>query len=831
MVTNQGSISGSDFDSILTDDPGVSGTSDQTVALLPKPELTATMSNTVSGNTVLPIGWTWDVQVDNTGGDVAKFGDGDIIFTDDLPDTGLSYGSVSLTGPSGLTGTVNCGITSNTLECKASGDVQLAASGQFHITFDVTPNIAGAYTNPRTSGACAVDPGDKVVELDDTNNSCANEVTVNTPPTFTSPASAILPVNTAGIFTITTKAGYPVATTISLSGALPAGITFSDLGNGTATLAGIPTVTGDYPFVLTTLNGIIPDATQNFVLTINEAASFTSANETTFIVGDPGNFTITTTGFPLPAFSYTSVPDLPTGRISLVDNGDGTAKLSGTPDASDIGVYSISLTADNGIDTDATQTLILTISQPLLITSADHTSFEVGTTGSFMVTSAGYPYPTFTETGPLPDGLTFTSGIDGTATLSGKPGNGTGGVYPLIITAENGASPKYGQNFTLTVNEAPTFTSGNSTAIVTGTTGSFVITTDGYPAPVITNSSLPDLPAGISIVDNGNGTATLVWTAGFTDGGIYSINLTGNNGIGANATQTLTLTIGQPPLITNATSDTMEVGVNDTFTITTTGYPLPTLSMTGGLPIGVTFSDNGDGTATLSGMPTVGQGNVYPLTITARNGILPEDLQTFTLTLNEAPAFTSGIIVSFVTGNPGSFLITTRGYPITGITYSSNPALPASLTLANNGDGTATLSGTPLDGEGGIYKIDLVGKNTIGEDATQILTLTIGQTPKITSVGSVTFVEGKTGSFVITTTGSPNPAITYTGSLPTGITLIDNGDGTALLSGIPTTGTAENFPIKIQAANGIGSPDMQDFTLIVDISAGICPNNKPAGYG
>ena len=322
-------------------------------------------------------------------------------------------------------------------------------------------------------------------------------------------------------------------------------------------------------------------------------------------------------------------------------------------------------------------------------------------------------------------------------------------------------------------------------------------------------------------MDNGNGTATLGWTAGVADGGIYSINLTGNNGIGANATQTLTLTIGQPPLITNATSYSMEVGVSDSFTFTTMGYPLPTLSMTGGLPTGVTFSDNGDGTATLSGMPAQGQGNVYPLSITASNGILPDDAQSFTLSVNEAPAFTSGTTANFITGNPGSFPITTRGYPVTAITYSSIPALPASFTLVDNHDGTATLSGTPLDGEGGIYTIDLIGKNSIGLDATQTLKVTIGQTPKITSTGSVTFVEGKTGSFVITTTGSPYPAITYTDSLPTGISLIDQGDGTALLSGIPATGSASDFPITIHATNGIGNPDTQDFTLIVDISAGI----------
>ena len=49
--------------------------------------------------------------------------------------------------------------------------------------------------------------------------------------------------------------------------------------------------------------------------------------------------------------------------------------------------------------------------------------------------------------------------------------------------------------------------------------------------------------------------------------------------------------------------------------------PTATLSETGGLPGGVTFTDNGDGTATLAGTPATGSNGTYPLTITASNGV------------------------------------------------------------------------------------------------------------------------------------------------------------------------------------------------------------------
>ena len=57
--------------------------------------------------------------------------------------------------------------------------------------------------------------------------------------------------------------------------------------------------------------------------------------------------------------------------------------------------------------------------------------------------------------------------------------------------------------------------------------------------------------------------------------------------------------------------------------MTTTGFPTATLSETGALPTGVTFVDNGNGTATLAGTPAAGTGGTYPLTITAANGVAP----------------------------------------------------------------------------------------------------------------------------------------------------------------------------------------------------------------
>ncbi len=97
------------------------------------------------------------------------------------------------------------------------------------------------------------------------------------------------------------------------------------------------------------------------------------------------------------------------------------------------------------------------------------------------------------------------------------------------------------------------------------------------------------------------------------------------------------ITIGTPPSITSANATTFTVGSVGSFSVTTTGTPNASLSEVGALPSGVTFADNGDGTATLSGTPAAGTGGTYPITITAANGLSPNATQSFTLTVDQAP--------------------------------------------------------------------------------------------------------------------------------------------------------------------------------------------------
>jgi hypothetical protein len=75
---------------------------------------------------------------------------------------------------------------------------------------------------------------------------------------------------------------------------------------------------------------------------------------------------------------------------------------------------------------------------------------------------------------------------------------------------------------------------------------------------------------------------------------------------------------------TSRSSATVVAGSRFSFTVTTTGAPVPKIKKLGRLPMGVRFRNNHNGTATLVGTPTTTKtraaAGTYPLTFVARWG-------------------------------------------------------------------------------------------------------------------------------------------------------------------------------------------------------------------
>ena len=80
--------------------------------------------------------------------------------------------------------------------------------------------------------------------------------------------------------------------------------------------------------------------------------------------------------------------------------------------------------------------------------------------------------------------------------------------------------------------------------------------------------------------------------------------------LGTGATETLTENVGAGDHQLGAA--TSIVGSPFSFTVTTTGAPAAALTETGALPSGITFTDNGNGTATIAGTAAAGSRRQLP---------------------------------------------------------------------------------------------------------------------------------------------------------------------------------------------------------------------------
>ncbi|HXW33222.1 MAG TPA: putative Ig domain-containing protein [Acidimicrobiales bacterium] len=440
-----------------------------------------------------------------------------------------------------------------------------------------------------------------------------------------------------------------------------------------------------------------------------------------------------------------------------------------------------------------------TVGSAPAFTSGTSATGQTGSPMAFTVQTSGTPYAALSESGALPDGVTFSDNGNGTATLAGTPEAGTGGVYPLVLTANNGVGGPVNQDFTLTIGQTPAFTSGTAGSAEVESLFTVSVTTSGFPEPALSESGA--LPDGVTFSDNGNGTATLAGTPVAGTAGIYPLVLTANNGVGGPVNQDFTLTVSSQPSFIGADSTTFSVGQSGTFMVTTSGLSQPALSESGALPDGVTFTDNGNGTATLAGTPEAGTGGVYPLVLAAEGAGSEPIFEDFVLTVDETAAVTSQPEATFKVGDQSTFTVEASGTPDPALSESGT--LPPGVTFTDNGNGSATLAGTPQAGTGGAYNIVLTANNGIGSPAIQDFILTVDQSPAFTSSEDATFVKGQAGSFTVSASGYPSPTLIEAGTLPTGLSFEIEGEGAAIIMGTPRkSGT---FDIRFSATSTVGT--------------------------
>ena len=330
---------------------------------------------------------------------------------------------------------------------------------------------------------------------------------------------------------------------------------------------------------------------------------------------------------------------------------------------------------------------------------------------------------------PIPNAsVTEASGSGSTSLYPNDPGEESEGTLLSRGTTDANGTVELGSIVGQTYGANPSSTYPNICAYISSTTVCLPsqLTISGNADVIIQEApSTPTPPTNLQIPSPTTAPA-LTWTAvtGATSYNIYangslignttttsytdssptigtdSYYVTALNSAGESGPSNIVnVTVTSPttvPTITSASSVQFDARAVSSFTVTTTGSPTPSITESGSLPTGITFTDNGNGTATLAGQASPTNNGYYFITLTATNST-GTTTQNFILTINDAQTTPTIISTNTLTesyGVPFSFTVDTTGNPLPNITkVSGSGSPPAGVTLKDNNDGTATLSG------------------------------------------------------------------------------------------------------------------------------------------
>ncbi|MCB0494691.1 MAG: tandem-95 repeat protein, partial [Cyclobacteriaceae bacterium] len=526
--------------------------------------------------------------------------------------------------------------------------------------------------------------------------------------------------------------------------------------------------------------------------------------------------------------------------LTLTDNGDGTATLSGTPLNANVGTASIVLSVTDALGAFDNQSFSITVtntndapaftSAPVTIAFQDiEYIYDITTTDQDIGDNL-----TLTAT-DIPGWLTFTPLANGAGQLKGTPTNSNLGIINITLTVSDNLGITVDQIFQLNVqnsNDDPSFISLPDNSAIEDQEYTYNIEVSDPDLGDILQISALTLPSWLNLVDNGDGTAILSGTPLNENVGNNSVVLSVTDAQGAFANQSFLITVintNDPPAFTSIPLTSAQQDALYTYSITTSDQDIgDTRTITATVkPAWLSFTDNGNGTATLSGTPSNGDMglNAVTLQVTDLAGITVE--QSYEINVgnsNDAPMFTSTPVTDATEDQPYSYLVEASDPDTGDILTISALAKPAWLTLTDNGDGTALLEGTPVNQNVGTFDLVLKVQDAAGLSENQsfsIVVVNTNDTPVFTSFPSDTIaIQNNLFSYAITThddDNGDNVTIAAT-TIPSWLSLNDNLNGTAILSGTPTIDQVGNtYAIALEVKDLAGATSIQNFSIYVKL--------------
>ncbi len=573
------------------------------------------------------------------------------------------YGDVYSDGPSAIgtiysisTGTLPTGLSINSSTGQISGTVN--STGAYSFTIRATTDDEKYYNEATFSGT--------VYEyLEWVDSTLAN-----------------IDYNTAYSDSVWAD-GYPAATYLISSGALPSGITLNSV---TGLVSGTTTASGAYSFTIKAENAI-GSITQSFSGTVQTPPSWSDQTLDIITQGVAYSDGVAATGTATIVYSVYS-GSLPTG-LSL---NSSTGAITGTTGAT--GSYTFTIRATNSWGY-VEKTFTGTIYQIPAWTDSTIANMIYGQAYSDAVTASGYPAVTYSiSTGALPSGITLnssTGAITGTST--------TAGSYSFTVKAENAAG-NVTQLFTDDLYVTPAWTDNTLAAFTYNTAYSDQVVATGSPTYTISSGTLP---TGLSL-----NSSTGAVTGTPTYYGAYSFTIQAANETGS-VTQSFSGAIYAAPFWTDSTLATPTYDVAYSDSVIAGGYPTPTYSVTTGtLPTGLSLNSS---SGAVTGTTTATGSHSFTITASNTEGSVS---QAFSFDINLAPTWNDETLGTPTYNTAYSDGVSSNtAYPT--VTYSiSAGSLPSGFSInSSTGAITGTYT-TPVNDSSFSYTFTVKAENTAG---------------------------------------------------------------------------------------------------------------------
>ncbi|MFN7564503.1 MAG: SdrD B-like domain-containing protein [Prosthecobacter sp.] len=608
--------------------------------------------------------------------------------------------------------------------------------------------------------------------------------------------------------TFTALGGNSPYTWSIASGTLPTGMSLSSAGVLSGTLNATPAV---YSFTVRATDSSNCSVTQ--AMTLRVTCPVLSLSPTTLTATQQGSVfsqTFTTSGGTAPYTYSRPVGAFPAG-LTLSTGGVLSGTITGAPATY---VFTIRSTDVNGCFIDQSFNWVITCPTvtigPASIPAA--TQYSAYAAQTFTASGANVPV-TWSYTGTLPAGMTFSAG----GILSGTP-TSTPGTYNITVTATDNAGCVNTRVVPIVVNcptiniSAPAFPSGTKNVLYPDQQ----LSASGGTAPYQWTIASGSLPPGLSLSTSGliSGTITAAPAT-------YSFTVRATDAVNCSSTSALSIvvacsamTIG-PVALPNATQ---YAAYSQNLSVSGGTAPYTWTLASGLLPGGLTLSSGG----VISGTP-LGLGSAtVDIRVTDADGC--SVIRRYTLPVDCPPiTITPSTLTNAARNTPYTTqLIAGGGTPGYRFNVQSG-SLPTGLTLTTGGLLSGTITAAP-----GSYSFTIRALDLNDCPGTQPFTLqVICPGMSITPPSLTNATVGTAYSQALSASGGTAPYVwsVISGTLPNGVSLSTNG----ILSGTPTQATTATF--TIEARDAFNCTVTQLYSLVVNCPAiTVTPATLPNGY-